>query len=173
LRIALYPGSFDPFTNGHLDIAQRAAKLFDKLIVAVYEHPTKNVLFSAEERQEMVRQAVEGVPKIEAASFSGLSVEYARSRNACALVRGLRALSDFDYEFQIALMNRNLSPDLEATFLMTSLPYVFLSSSIVKEIAKLGGPLDGLVPTHVEGALRRRFGAPSGSAAPHPGGGRS
>lgn len=173
MRIALYPGSFDPFTNGHLDIAQRAAKLFDKLIVAVYEHPTKNVLFSAEERVEMVRQAVEGVPKIEAASFSGLSVEYARSRNACALVRGLRALSDFDYEFQIALMNRNLSPDLEATFLMTSLPYVFLSSSIVKEIAKLGGPLDGLVPAQVEGALRRKLGAPSGSATPHPGGGGS
>lgn len=159
MRIAVYPGSFDPFTNGHLDIAQRAAELFDKLVVAVYENPTKNVLFSAHERLEMVKQAVEGVPNIEAASFSGLSVEFARSRNACALVRGLRALSDFDYEYQIALMNRNLSPELESIFLMTSLHFAFLSSSIVKEIGKLGGSLDGLVPAHVEGALRRKYGA--------------
>jgi len=156
LRIAVYPGSFDPFTNGHMDIAQRAAKLFDRLIVAVYEHPAKDVLFSAPERVDMARKAVAGNANVEVDSFSGLTVEYARRRGACALVRGLRAISDFEFEFQIAHMNRSLYPGLEATFLMTSLPYAFLSSSIVKEIAKLGGSLDGLVPDHVAEALRRK-----------------
>lgn len=166
MRVAVYPGSFDPFTNGHVDIAQRAARLFDHLIIAVYEHPAKDVLFSSAERVDMVRKAVEGIPNVQVDSFSGLTVEYAKRQNACSLVRGLRAISDFEFEFQIAHMNRSLSPDAEATFLMTSLPYAFLSSSIVKEIAKLGGKLNGLVPGHVEAALRQRFDACSGAAGP-------
>ena len=157
MRIAIYPGTFDPFHNGHLDIAQRAAKLFDRLIVAVYEHPEKNAIFSAEERLEIARQSCEGIPNVEVESFSGLAVEYAKAKNACALVRGLRAISDFEYEFEIAHMNRSLNPNVEATFMMTSLPYAFLRSSIVKEIAKLGGSLDGLVPPSVERALRQKY----------------
>ena len=166
MRIAVYPGSFDPFTNGHVDIAQRAARLFDRLIVAVYEHPSKDVLFSVEERMEMAREAVQEVSNVRVDTFSGLTVEYAKRQNACAVVRGLRAISDFEFEFQIAHMNRNLSPELEAIFLMTSLPYAFLSSSIVKEIAKLGGSLDGLVPEHVAAALRRKYDAGSLAADP-------
>ncbi len=157
MRTAIYPGTFDPFTNGHLDIAERASKLFDRLIVAVYEYPAKDVLFSMEERVEMAREAVRSIPNVEVRSFSGLTVDYARVMKAIALVRGLRAISDFEYELEIAHMNRNLSPDLEATFLMSSLPFTYLRSSIVKEIAKLGGSLDGLVPPHVKAALREKY----------------
>ncbi len=157
MRIAIYPGTFDPFHNGHLDIALRAARLFDHLIVAVYEHPAKDVLFSADERVEIARRAVENVSNVEVDRFSGLAVEYAKARKACALVRGLRAISDFEFEFEIAHMNRKLNPDIEATFLMTSLPYAFLRSSIVKEIAKLGGSLDGLVSEYAALELRMKF----------------
>lgn len=170
MRTAVYPGSFDPFTNGHLDIAQRAARLFDRLVIAVYENPAKDVLFSSEERVEMARKAVEGISNVEVESFSGLTVEYAKSLNAGVLVRGLRAISDFEFEFQIAHMNRTLSQDLEAAFLMTSLQYAFLSSSIVKEIAGLGGKLEGLVPEHVEAALRQRYGSRSPLHNPPPSG---
>ena len=166
MRIAIYPGSFDPFTNGHLDIAQRAANLFDRLVIAAYEHPSKDVLFSIDERVEMARKAIQAIPNVEVDSFSGLAVEYAKKRSATVLVRGLRAISDFEFEFQIAHMNRNLSPELEATFLMTSLPYAFLSSSIVKEIARLGGSLDGLVPSHVEEALRGKYSSSSAMGIP-------
>ncbi len=157
MRTAIYPGTFDPFHNGHLDITQRAAKLFDHLIVAVYEHPEKNALFSAQERLEIARDACSGIANVQVESFSGLAVEYAKQKNACALVRGLRAISDFEYEFEIAHMNRSLAPDIEATFLMTSLPYSFLRSSLVKEIAKLGGSLVGLVPESVEKVLRQKY----------------
>lgn len=157
MRVAIYPGTFDPFHNGHLDIARRASRLFDKLIVAVYEHPEKNALFSARERLEIARKSCESISNVDVESFSGLAVEYAKTKNACALVRGLRAISDFEFEFEIAHMNRKLNPDIEATFMMTSLPYAFLRSSIVKEIAKLGGSLEGLVPRHVEAALRRKY----------------
>ncbi len=157
MRTAIYPGTFDPFHNGHLDITQRAAKLFDNLIVAVYQHPEKNALFSARERLEIARDACSGIPNVQVESFSGLAVEYAKKKNACALVRGLRAISDFEYEFEIAHMNRKLNPEVEATFLMTSLPYSFLRSSIVKEIAKLGGSLAELVPESVEQALRQKY----------------
>ncbi len=157
MRIAIYPGTFDPFHNGHLDVAERASKLFDHLIVAVYEYPAKNTLFSAQERVEMVRDSVQHLSNVEAELFSGLTVEYGRQKKACVLVRGLRAISDFEFEFEIAHMNRNLDPELEAIFLMTSLPYSYLRSSIVKEIAQLGGSLAGLVPDHVEDALRRRY----------------
>lgn len=157
MRVAIYPGTFDPFHNGHLDIALRAARLFDRLIVAVYEHPEKNVLFTAEERWQLAQRAVKPVSNIEVEQFSGLAVDYAKARGACALVRGLRAISDFEFEFEIAHMNRKLNPDLEATFLMTSSAYAFLRASIVKEIAKLGGSLDGLVPEHVAMALKTKF----------------
>lgn len=157
MRIAVYPGTFDPFHNGHLDIAERAAKLFDRLIIAVYEYPTKDALFSAEERVEMVRTSIGTMNNVEAELFSGLAVEFAKTRNACVLVRGLRAISDFEFEFEIAHMNRNLSPELEAVFLMTSLPYAYLRSSIIKEIAKLKGSLDGLVPAHVAAALYHKY----------------
>lgn len=166
MRIAIYPGSFDPFTNGHLDIALRAAKLFDRLVIAAYEHPSKDVLFSIEERVAMARHATQDVANVEVDSFSGLAVEYAKRRNATVLVRGLRAISDFEFEFQIAHMNRNLSPGLEATYLMTNLQYAFLSSSIVKEIAKLGGSLEGLVPGHVEAALRGKYASRSAMGIP-------
>lgn len=157
MRIAIYPGTFDPFTNGHLDIAERAAKLFDRLVVAIYRHSAKDVLFSTEERVDLARRAVQAIPNVEVESFVGLTVDYAKERSACALVRGLRAISDFEYEFEIAHMNRNLNPELEATFLMSSLPYTFLRSSIVKEIAALGGSLDGLVPPHVAVAMRQKY----------------
>lgn len=157
MRIAVYTGTFDPFHNGHLDIAKRAAKLFDHLIIAVYEFPSKNVLFSAEERVSMVRSSLVGLPNVSAETFSGLAINYAQQKHACVLVRGLRAVSDFEFEFEIAHMNRNLDPEIEAIFLMTSLPYAYLRSSIVKEIAQLGGSLDGLVPDHVDRALRRKF----------------
>lgn len=166
MRIAVYPGTFDPFHNGHLDIAERAAKLFDRLIIAVYEYPTKDALFSAEERVEMVRTSIGTMNNVEAELFSGLAVEFAKTRNACVLVRGLRAISDFEFEFEIAHMNRNLSPELEAVFLMTSLPYAYLRSSIIKEIAKLKGSLDGLVPAHVAAALYHKYN--SGSRAGDP-----
>lgn len=157
MRIAIYPGTFDPFHNGHLDIALRAARLFDRLIVAVYQHPAKDVLFTAEERLELARRSVKPVANIHVECFSGLAVKYAKAKNACALVRGLRAISDFEFEFEIAHMNRKLNPELEATFLMTSASYAFLRSSIVKEIAKLSGSLEGLVPEHVAEALTSKF----------------
>jgi pantetheine-phosphate adenylyltransferase len=157
VRIAIYPGTFDPFHNGHLDIALRASRLFDRLVVAVYEYPGKDVLFSAQERLEIAQEAAAPFPTISVELFSGLAVEYAKTRQACALVRGMRAISDFEYEFEIAHMNRKLNPEVEAVFLMTSLPYAFLRSSIVKEIAKLGGSLDGLVPDHVRDALIGKY----------------
>ncbi len=156
MRTAIYPGTFDPFHNGHLDVAIRASRLFDRLIVAVYEYPSKNALFSAEERVQMVRESIKDLDNVDAEGFSGLAVEYAKAKNACVLVRGLRAISDFEFEFEIAHMNRNLNPELEAIFLMTSLPYAYLRSSIVKEIAALGGSLEGLVPAHVAEALQRK-----------------
>jgi pantetheine-phosphate adenylyltransferase len=157
LRTAIYPGTFDPFHNGHLDVTKRAAGLFDHLIVAVYEFPAKNTLFTSQERVRMVRESVRSLPNVEAELFSGLAVEYAKEKNAVVLVRGLRAISDFEFEFEIAHMNRNLDPHLEAIFLMTSLPYSYLRSSVVKEIAQLGGSLAGLVPGHVEEELRRKY----------------
>jgi len=159
LRVAIYPGTFDPFHNGHLDIAIRAARLFDLLIVAVYEHPEKNALFTAEERWRLARDAINPASNIEVELFSGLTVEYAESRGACAIVRGLRAISDFEFELEIAHMNRRMSEKVEATFLMTTAEYAFLRASIVKEIAKLNGPLSDLVPEHVAIALRAKFDA--------------
>ncbi len=156
MTIAVYPGTFDPIHNGHIDIATRAAKLFDKLIVAVYERPGKHILFSVEERVDMARKAFEGNPRITVESYNTLTVEFARSRGASVIVRGLRVISDFELEFQMALINKKLAPEIEFLCLMTSQEYAFLSSSIVKEIAALGGCLDSMVPPHVKEALLRK-----------------
>jgi len=155
--MAIYPGSFDPLTNGHLDVVQRAAKLFDRVIVAVAKNESKNPLFTMLERQALVRKAVSHLPNVETDSFDGLLVEYAAGRNAGAIVRGLRAVSDFEFEFQLALMNRKLDGNIETIFMMPKDTYTFLSSRIVKEIARLGGDVTPFVPAHVQTALRKKL----------------
>ncbi|MFB6363910.1 pantetheine-phosphate adenylyltransferase [Paenibacillus elgii] len=161
LRVAVYPGSFDPVTNGHLDIIHRAAKVFDKLIVAVLNNTSKNPLFSVEERTELLRQATKDLPNVEIDSFRDLLINYMKKKNAHLIVRGLRAVSDFEYELQLASTNRKLCEDIE-TFFMTSTPkYSYLSSSIVKEIARFHGPVVDLVPPEVERALRGKYGSGS------------
>lgn len=157
MRIAVYPASFDPFTNGHLDIAQRAATLFDKLYVAVYDTPAKNIMFSTQERVALVRDAIAGIPNAEATAFQGLTVDYAKSVGANAIVRGLRAIADFEWEFQMALMNRKLAPDIQVVCLMAGIDYQFLSSTLVKEVAKLGGDISSFVPPNVAEALERKI----------------
>jgi pantetheine-phosphate adenylyltransferase len=159
-RIAVYPGSFDPVTAGHLDIIGRGAVLFDRLIVAVAPLSTaeKRPLFSLEERVGLLREACASWSNVEIDSFEGLLVEYARRRGASAIVKGLRAVSDFEYEFAMALMNRRLAPGIDTLYLMTSAEFSFLSSSLVKEVARLGGELDGLVPEPVRRALAQRSG---------------
>ncbi|WP_456433619.1 pantetheine-phosphate adenylyltransferase [Thermosulfuriphilus sp.] len=158
-RIAIYPGTFDPITNGHLDVIQRAVRLFDRLIVAIGLNPAKKPLFSLEERLEMIRHTVSHIEKVEVDYFQGLLVEYAREKEACAVIRGLRAVSDFEYEFQIALMNRKLCPEIETVFLMPGARWIFISSSIIKEVARFGGCLDGLVPEFVKERLKERLSA--------------
>jgi pantetheine-phosphate adenylyltransferase len=157
MRTAIYPGSFDPLTNGHLDVVQRAAKLFDRVIVAVAKNEGKNPLFSLNERQALVTAAVAHLPNVEADSFDGLLVDYVVSKNAQAIVRGLRAVSDFEFEFQLALMNRKLNENIETIFMMPKDTYTFLSSRIVKEIARLGGNVDQFVTPNVQVALREKL----------------
>jgi pantetheine-phosphate adenylyltransferase len=157
MSIAIFPGTFDPITNGHLDIAQRAAELFDHLIVAVYAHPIKTLLFSTDERMEMAERAFEGWPNVTVESYDGLTVDVARQKGAKAIIRGLRVVGDFEFEFQMALMNRTLAPEIESVCLMTTKEYYFLSSSIVKEVAKLEGDISELVPPHVVAALKRKI----------------
>jgi pantetheine-phosphate adenylyltransferase len=157
MRTAIYPGSFDPLTNGHLDVIQRATKLFDRVIVAVATSDSKNPLFSLEERVQMVAAAIKHLPTVEADSFEGLLVEYVERRSAQAVVRGLRAVSDFEFEFQLALMNRKLNERIETIFMMPKDTYTFLSSRIVKEIARLGGDVSSFVPVHVQSALVARL----------------
>ena len=156
MTIAIYPGSFDPITSGHLDIATRAAKLFTKLIIAVYDTPAKELLFTTEERVDLVRQAVVGLPNVEVESFTGLTVEFAQRVGAQVMVRGLRMSADFEREFEMAIMNKKLSPQLELVCLMASLKYQFLSSSLLKEVINLHANIDDLVPKHVAEALKRR-----------------
>jgi pantetheine-phosphate adenylyltransferase len=153
----LYPGSFDPVTNGHLDIATRAAAIFDRLIVAVFDTPAKNLLFSTQERVDMLSEALKGLSNVEVTSFTGLTVDFARSAGAHVLVRGLRVMSDFEMELQMAMANRQLAPGIEVVCLMTGLQYSFLSSSVIKEIARLGGYVDNMVPEHVARALYAKF----------------
>ncbi len=156
--IAVYPGSFDPITNGHLDLLQRALKIFDHIIVAVATNAFKQSLFTIEERLEMVRGSLEGNPGVSIDTFEGLLVNYAKAKKARAILRGLRAVTDFEYEFQLAMMNRRLEPEIETVFLMTGLRWVFLSSSILKEAAIHGGDIEGMVPEIVYRKLREKFG---------------
>ncbi len=157
MRTAIYPGSFDPLTNGHLDVIQRAAKLFDHVIVAVANNDSKHPLFTMTERLALVKTAVKNLPRVEADSFDGLLMEYAERRNAQAVLRGLRAVSDFEFEFQLALMNRKLNERIETIFMMPKDTYTFLSSRIVKEIARFGGNVSSFVPAHVEAALTKKL----------------
>lgn len=156
--IAIYPGSFDPITNGHLDLIERGCRLFDRLIVSILRNETKQPLFSVEERIEMLREVVGPYPNAAVDSFDGLLVDYAAQRGATVLLRGIRAISDYEYELQMALMNRRLRPDIETVFMMASEAYSFISSRLVKEVFGLGGNIGGLVPPPVEGRLRRRVG---------------
>ena len=155
--IALYPGSFDPITYGHLDITLRAAKLFDKVIVGVYEIPNKRLTFSTDERVQLARAACADMANVEVVSFGGLTVDFAHKRGAKVIVRGLRMGADFEYEFDMALMNKNLAPDLELICFMANLKYQFLSSSLLKEVAGLGGNVDNLVPKMVSEALKKKL----------------
>jgi len=157
MRRAIYPGSFDPVTNGHLDVIERARKLFDEVIVAVADNDEKQPLFSLEERLELLRETAGKIDHVRIAEFSGLLVEFARAEKAGAVIRGLRAVSDFEFEFQMALMNRKLDAAIETIFLMPKEEYTYLSSRIVKEIARLGGDVSSLVPVCVAKALSGKF----------------
>ena len=159
-KIAVYPGSFDPITHGHLDIINRGLKVFDEIVVAVACNSQKNALFSFEERVDMIRQVVKGQERVTVDTFSGLLIDYVASRKAHVIIRGLRAISDFEYEFQIAQMNSCISQNVETLFMMTSLQYGYLSSSIVKEVCSLNGNIDGFVPPEVKTALRAKYGLP-------------
>ncbi|WP_026692142.1 pantetheine-phosphate adenylyltransferase [Peribacillus kribbensis] len=156
-KIAVCPGSFDPITNGHLDIIQRGAKVFDEVYVVVLNNSSKSPLFTVEERMELIREATKSIPNVKAGSFQGLLVDYAKSIHADAIIRGLRAVSDFEYEMQITSMNRLLNEQIETFFIMTNNQYSFLSSSIVKEVAKYGGDISELVPPIVKEALLNKY----------------
>lgn len=155
-RMAVYPGSFDPLTNGHVDIIERGARLFDRIVVAVLVNIEKRPLFSVDERVAMLRAAFRGNPNVEVDTFDGLLVDYTRRKGAHAIVRGLRAVSDFEYEFQMALMNRRLAPRLETVFMMPGEQYTYISSRLIKEVFTLGGSVDGMVPSLVEDELRKK-----------------
>lgn len=156
-RIGIYPGTFDPFTNGHLDLVKRGLRIFDQLIVAVAPSPKKNPLFSIEERLHLIGETLKSYKRVRLEMFDGLLVDYVSERKGAAIIRGLRAVSDFEYELQLALMNRRLSSDIETVFMMPSEEYSYLTATIVKEIASLGGSVSGLVPRHVETALKKKF----------------
>ncbi len=158
MRTAIYPGSFDPLTNGHLDIVHRAAKLFDRVVVAVAKNESKKPLFSLKERLNLVQTAIGDLKNVEADSFEGLLVDYAERQHGHTIIRGLRAVSDFEFEFQLALMNRKLNGRVETIFMMPKETYTFLSSRLVKEIACLGGNVEPFVPEHVRTALSEKFG---------------
>lgn len=157
MKTALYPGTFDPVTNGHLDVMKRACRIFDRIVVATPDSPHKNALFSVEERIRFIQENIEGEPRLSAASFSGLIVDYAEKIGAVALIRGLRALGDFEYEFEMAQMNRHLHPEIETVFFMTNERYFFTSSTMVKQVAKYSGRDTKFVPPNVLAALRDRF----------------
>jgi pantetheine-phosphate adenylyltransferase len=154
---AVYPGSFDPITNGHVDIIRRGLKIFDKILVAVLENPKKSPLFTTKERVEMIEEEFADEKNVEVKAFHGLLVEFAKKSDAKIVIRGLRAISDFEYEFQMALMNRKLNSEIETFFMMPSVDYTFLSSMLVKEVYMLGGGLLDLLPQHVEKKMRGKF----------------
>ena len=154
VRTVIYPGSFDPFTNGHLDVVERAAKLFDRVIVAVAQNTDKQTLFTQPERKRQIATVLDDLPNVEVTEFKGLLVEFAKAQKAQAIIRGLRAVSDFEFEFQLALMNRKLEEEIETIFMMPREAYTFLSSKLVKEIAQLGGDVSAFVPANVEQALQ-------------------
>ncbi len=156
MKLAVYPGSFDPLTNGHVDIIERGTRLFDKIIVAILVNVEKSPLFSMQERVEIVREVFKGRPNVEVDTFDGLLVDYVAKREADVIVRGLRALSDFETEFQMALMNRRLSPDVETVFMMPAEQYTYISSRLIKEVFSLGGQVGGLVPDIVERRLSEK-----------------
>ena len=154
MTIAIYPGTFDPITNGHLDVTIRAARLFEKVIIGVYDKPNKHLVFSAAERVELIKQSIADLANVDVESFSGLTVAFAERVGARAIVRGLRMSADFEREFDMAMMNKKLAPETDVVCLMADLKYQFLSSSLLKEVASLGGKVDGLVPKPVAEALR-------------------
>jgi pantetheine-phosphate adenylyltransferase len=157
VRSAIYPGSFDPLTNGHLSLIQRGLKMFDSLIVAIAVNPKKTPLFSVEERRELIKEALGNDPRIEVADFQGLLVDFAKSRKLNVVLRGLRAVSDFEFEFQLANMNRRLSPELETVFMMTGEDYFYISSNLVREVASFGGNVEGTVPPNVLEKLKAKY----------------
>jgi pantetheine-phosphate adenylyltransferase len=160
MDVAVYPGTFDPLTYGHMDIIERAAALVGKLIVGIYENPVKQPLFPLEQRVRLVEAAITGLSNVHVKAFKGLTVDFIHQVGGRVMIRGLRANSDFEREFEMALMNRKLAPDIELLCLMTSSQYQFLSSSLIKEVAKLGGCLEGMVPDHVAVALKEKFSTP-------------
>ncbi|MBI3885531.1 MAG: pantetheine-phosphate adenylyltransferase [Opitutae bacterium] len=158
MKLCIYPGTFDPFTNGHLDVLQRAAKLFDRVTVAVAVDSTKSALFTSEQRVELIAANLAHLPHVDVVSFEGLLVEFARGRQAHAIIRGLRALSDFEFEFNLALMNRHLEPNVETIFVMPAESFSYTSSTLVKQVAKLGGDIGKFVPANVASALKTAYG---------------
>ncbi|MBC8160587.1 MAG: pantetheine-phosphate adenylyltransferase, partial [Roseiflexaceae bacterium] len=158
MTIAIYPGSFDPVTNGHLDIAARAARLFDSVVMAVFDRPSKRLLFSTEQRIALLREATQNMPQVRVDSYTSLTVDYARSVGASVMVRGLRAVSDFEHEFQLSQINHTLAPEIEFVTFMADQKYTFFSSSTVREIASLNGDVTWLVPAHVVLALKQVYG---------------
>jgi pantetheine-phosphate adenylyltransferase len=157
MPVAIYPGSFDPLTNGHLSLIQRSLKMFDRLIVAVAVNPKKTPLFTEDERRQLIQDACGNDPRIEVDAFHGLLVDYVRRRHGAVIIRGLRAVSDFEYEFQLANMNRKLAPDIETVFMMTGEDYFYISSQLVREVASFGGDVTGLVPDNVNQKLKAKF----------------
>lgn len=157
MTTAIYPGRFDPVTEGHLDIVQRASRLFDSIIIAVFDAPEKRTMFTTEERVSMFQDSIIGLSNVQVKSFNGLVVDYARSQNANAIVRGIRMNADFEYEFEMALMNRKLAPDIDVVCLMTDIQYQFVRASLLKEVARLGGNIEGLAPPNVILELRSRI----------------
>ncbi len=158
MKLCIYPGTFDPFTNGHLDVLERAAKLFDRVTVAVAVDSTKSALFTHQQRVELIAANLTGLPNVDVVSFEGLLVEFARERQAHAIIRGLRALSDFEFEFNLALMNRHLEPNVETIFVMPAEAFSYTSSTLVKQVAKLGGDIGKFVPENVASALKAAYG---------------
>ena len=157
MRVAVCPGSFDPITNGHLDIIKRTAKIYDKVIIGVLDNSAKSPVFTAKERGEMIEAVIGDIPNAEVKIFSGLMVNFARNNGADVIVKGLRTVADFEYEFQMALLNRALDPDFETVFMMTDTKFSYISSSMVKEVAKYNGELEGLVPIQIIDIIKNRF----------------